>query len=141
MLAIGMITCHRPDVEVHASIDQLRWGGFQESVQLFCEPGTAEIRALADVVVHRNDVRRGVLGNWAHCLSWIFRHTTADYLMVCEDDVAYARGARSAWQMAVAEFDRVGFWSLYTAVYPPWMFGNSLTGTWRRLLIFNCPFA
>jgi hypothetical protein len=114
MLAIGMITCHRPKVDVHEAIEQLRWGGFEEQVHLFCEPGTPEIRPLFGVIVHHNEKRLGVLGNWAHCLAWLLNHTTAEYLMVCEDDVAYARGARMAWLRALGDFDRVGFWSLYT---------------------------
>jgi len=114
MLAIGMITCHRPNVDVHEAVGQLRWGGFEDVLHLFCEPGTPELRPLPDVVVHHNERRRGVLGNWAHCLAWLLDHTSAEYLMVCEDDVAYARGARRAWHEALGAFDRVGFWSLYT---------------------------
>ena len=34
--------------------------------------------------------------------------------MVCEDDVAYCRGARSAWERSVGLLNSVGFWSLYT---------------------------
>ena len=114
MLALGMITCHRPDLDVHEAIARLRGGGFDEPIHLFCEPGTPEIRPLPDVVVHRNETRRGVLGNWRHCLAWLLDHTTADYVMVCEDDVAYARGARRAWERDLGRSDRVGFWSLYT---------------------------
>ena len=45
---------------------------------------------------------------------WLMEQTSAEYLMVCEDDVSYCRGARLAWASAIADFDRVGFWSLYT---------------------------
>jgi predicted O-methyltransferase YrrM len=114
MLAVGMITCHRPGIDVHEAIEQLRRGGFDEPVHLFCEPGTPEIRPLPEVVVHHNPTRLGVLGNWKHCLAWLVGHTTADHLLVCEDDVAYARSARRVWERALGTFDRVGFWSLYT---------------------------
>jgi hypothetical protein len=114
MLAIGMITCHRPNVDVHDAIAQLRWGGFDEPLHLFCEPGTPSLRPLPGVIVHRNETRLGVLGNWSHCLAWLLDHTTADHLLVCEDDVAYARGARTAWEKSLSEIDRVGYWSLYT---------------------------
>lgn len=114
MLAIGMITCPRPDIDVCEAIRQLRWGGFCEPVHLFCEPGTPEVPFPPDVVVHHNPERRGVLGNWRHGLAWLRDHTTADHLMVCEDDVAYARDARTAWLTALGTVGPVGFWSLYT---------------------------
>lgn len=74
MLAIGMITCQRRDIDVQNAIEQLRGSGFSELLHLFCEPGTPEIGLIADVVVHRNSTRRGVLGNWSYCLSWLLNH-------------------------------------------------------------------
>jgi len=114
MLAIAMITCDRPNINVHRAIEELRWGGFDELLHLFCEPGTPAIRPLAGVAVHRNETRRGVLGNWKHALHWLIEHTTADFLMICEDDVAYCQGARAAWEASLNPCGQVGFWSLYT---------------------------
>jgi hypothetical protein len=113
-LAIGMIACHRPNLDVHEAIAQLRFGGFSGLVHLFCEPGMPELCSMARVVVHHNPVRRGVIGNWSHCLQWLFDHTSADFLMVCEDDVEYCRGARAAWELSTGKLNSVGFWSLYT---------------------------
>jgi hypothetical protein len=115
MLAIGMITCPRPGIDVHESINQLRRGGFRETVHLFCEPGTPELRPLPNVIIHRNPVRLGVVGNWSHCLQWLVEHTSADFLMVCEDDVIYATGARTALDSDLEAAKDVGYWSLYTA--------------------------
>jgi hypothetical protein len=112
-LAIGMIACPRPNVDVCQAIDQLRRGGFSELLQLFCEPGMADLPPLREVVVHHNPVRRGVLGNWRYALEWLVEYTSAELLMVCEDDVAYCRGARAAWE-AATDANPVGFWSLYT---------------------------
>lgn len=114
-LAVGMITCSRADHDVHAAIERLRGGGFDDLLHLFCEPGTPEVRPSPSLVVHNNESRYGVLGNWRHCLTWLYEHSSADYLMVSEDDVAYCRGARAAWEEARYRSDRVGFWSLYTA--------------------------
>src|SRR4051812_45867730 len=105
MLSIGMITCDRPGIDVHEAILRLRDGGFRQLVHLFCEPGTPAIRPLPNVVVHRNSVKRGVLGNWAHCLEWLVDHTSNEYLLVCEDDVQFAKGAHLAWEM---DLDRAG---------------------------------
>jgi hypothetical protein len=114
MLAIGMITCRRAGVDVHETIGQLRRGGFTEPVHLFCEPGTPPLRPLPDLIAHPNPERLGALGNWRHCLGWLCEHTAADHLLVCEDDVAYARGARAAWERGLGLPGPVGYWSLYT---------------------------
>jgi len=113
-LAIGMIACERPTLDVHAAIDQLRFGGFDDLVHLFCEPGMPPLRPMARVIEHHNPVRRGVMGNWSYCLRWLLEHTSADYLMVCEDDVEYCRGARDAWERSTSVLSQVGYWSLYT---------------------------
>ena len=137
-LAIGMIACHRPNHDVHEAIAQLRIGGFNGLVHLFCEPGMPELRPMARVVVHRNPVQRGVIGNWSHCLRWLVDHTSADFLMVCEDDVEYCRGARTAWENSACELKLVGFWSLYTphrdrelvGHAPGWVASNRGRDTW-----------
>lgn len=113
-LAIGMIACERPQVDVHEAIAQLRQGGFEGLVHLFCEPGLATLRPMPRVIVHRNPVRRGVMGNWSWCLRWLLEHTSAEFLMVCEDDVAYCRGAYGAWAAGARCLTGVGYWSLYT---------------------------
>ena len=92
LLAIGMITCHRPGIDVHEAIPAVAARGFHELVHLFCEPGTLAIGPMPKMVVHRNAVQRGILGNWAYCLNWLVEHTSAEYVMVCEDDVLYAKG-------------------------------------------------
>lgn len=114
MLAIGMITCDRPSLDLHTAIDELRRGGFDEPLHIFCEPGTPEIGQIEHAIVHRNETRLGVIGNWANCLRRLLETTGAEHLLVCEDDVMYCRGARLSWNQAVDKYDRVGFWSLYT---------------------------
>ncbi len=113
-LTVGMITCSRPIIDVHDSINRLRSGGFGDLVHLFCEPGTPTLRPMPRVIVHHNPVRRGMVGNWAYSLRWLVEHTQADFLMICEDDVAFCRGARDAWNSSIDQLGPVGFWSLYT---------------------------
>lgn len=116
MLALGMITCARPKIDVHDTIDQLRNAGFHEPLHLFCEPGTPPIRELPGLVLHQNDTKFGCVGNWAQCLKWLLDHTTAGYLLVSEDDVAYCSGARAALEQGLRQTEQAGFWSLYTPV-------------------------
>ena len=113
-LAIGLITCRRTNVDVHDTVAQLRRAGFPELLHMFCEPGTPPIRHLPRLVVHQNDRKLGCVGNWAHCLRWLWNHTSAEYILICEDDIAFCQGARAALNIGLHSFDRVGFWSLYT---------------------------
>jgi hypothetical protein len=112
VLAIGMITCDRRGFDVGSAVKHLRWGGFEGLIHVFCEPGTPEISAIADVVVHRNETRLGCIGNWRHCLAWLLGHTAA--AMAWEDDVEYCRGAHNAWEGSLHQIRQVGFWSFYT---------------------------
>ncbi len=115
-VATGMITAPRPDIVIRDSVDRLRRGGFAEELHLFCEPGVGDIGDLVNVTVHRNDVRLGVIGNWTNCLAWLLEHTTAEYFLICEDDVEFSRGARAALMRGIDENRRAGFFSLYTPV-------------------------
>jgi hypothetical protein len=114
LLSIGMITCDRPGLDVGSAMERLRFGGFSELVHVFCEPGTPEIPATREVVIHRNETRLGCIGNWKHCLGWLLEHSAADYVLVCEDDVEFCRGAREAWERSLGQFRTVGYWSFYT---------------------------
>jgi hypothetical protein len=133
-----MIAAPRQGIDVHEAIDQLRRGGFDELLHLFCEPGMRRVRPLPRVVVHRNPTRRGMVGNWRYCLEWLVEHTTADILMVCEDDVRFCRGARAAWEAVADPSAKVGFWSLYTPVRdrplvgerPGWSVSNRGRDAW-----------
>jgi predicted O-methyltransferase YrrM len=114
MFAVGMITCARPEIGAARAIVELRYAGFDEEVHLFCEPGTPDPGDLPGVTIHRNSTRLGVVGNWARCLAWLIDNTPADHVLVCEDDVAFCRGARRALEEAISSTGSVGFWSLYT---------------------------
>jgi hypothetical protein len=109
-----MITCNRPGFDAASAVERLRFGGFSELIHVFCEPGTPGIAPIPDVVVHRNEIRLGAIGNWKCCLAWLVEHTAAAYLMVFEDDVEFCRGARDAWVSSLGELREVGYWSFYT---------------------------
>ncbi len=83
-------------------------------LHLFCEPSTPPVRPMPQVVVHRNPVQRGCIGNWAFCLRWLVEHSPASHFLICEDDVSYCRGARLGLERALQEYEDFGFVSLYT---------------------------
>lgn len=126
MIALGMITTPRPGLDVHDSIDHLRRGGFVGPIHLFCEPTTPPLRPMDQVVVHRNPVQRGCVGNWALCLQWLIDHTSATHFLICEDDVRYCQGAATALNQAINQFPVFGFISLYTPKYNSQWMGDSL---------------
>ena len=114
VIAVGMITCPRPGIRLSESIERLVRGGFGQKVNVFCEPGEVEDNLGPAVSIHRNDSRLGVLGNWIHCLTWLYENTDAEFLLVCEDDVDLARGAHHALTLGMRQYDQCGFFSLFT---------------------------
>jgi hypothetical protein len=115
MISVGMISAVREDVELTQSFVHLRYGGFDGVVHRFCEPGVPAVELASEVVRHDNEVQRGVLGNWVHCCRWLVENTSSDYVLVCEDDVAYCRGAKQALCNLLFQHHAFGFASLYTA--------------------------
>jgi len=149
-LAIGMITSPRHNLDPNSSISELRSGGFLEPVHVFCEPGTPEIHSDDTVVVHRNASRRGVVGNWSHCLRWLYDNSCASHLLVVEDDVVFCGGARSALEHGLASIGTFGFLSLYTPKRDAglvghgigWMLANRGRDAWgTQAMCFNRPSA
>lgn len=93
-LAIGMIACPRNDVDLVRILMNLRHGGFTEEVHIFAEPGTVYPRPSEGICWHENEHKLGGFRNWIGCMDWLWTHTGARYLMICEDDVDYARSSR-----------------------------------------------
>jgi hypothetical protein len=112
--AIGVITTPRGHLNETRVISELREGGFDETVHVFCEPGAAGFDDTASVETHVNVERLGALGNWAHCLRWLYDNVESDYLLISEDDVEYCRGAKTALLSGLRVFRNFGFLSLYT---------------------------
>lgn len=114
-LCIAMIAAPRQAMTVDQTLASLRSGGFHETVHLFAEPGTTVGDCPNTVVwVHRQ--RKGALHNWLHAIRWALTKTTAPYLLIVEDDVAYCRGARAALDRRLREGPAFGFLNLLTPV-------------------------
>lgn len=112
-LAIAMIAAPRRAMTVAETVTSLRFGGFDEQVHVFAEPGT-ETGSLQDVVDHRNPRRLGALDNWLGAIAWLLANTRAEHLLVVEDDVAYCRGARKAVDQVIEGNHPYGFLGLCT---------------------------
>jgi len=117
-LAIAMITAPRPVRTVERSLAELRRGGFEQTVHLFEEPGTGAASG-PDVVVRTNQRRRGMWSNWLQAAEFLLDATTANRLLVCEDDIQLCPAAAATlargWRcFPPSEF---GLASLYTPLH------------------------
>lgn len=111
---MAMIATARPELPLERAIDNLRHGGFDETLHVFAEPGLSQPRR-APVRWHPNRSRLGVVANWVLALRWLVNETTAPHLLLVEDDGDYCRGARDLLADEIARTPDYGLVSLYLA--------------------------
>lgn len=96
------------------SLRSYRLAGFSGAVHIFAD-GPLEMSG-SEVIV-TNCPPLGNLRNWALALRTLERDTTADWLMVCEDDIEWVRGGALALTEDLKRlghvFSRAGALSLY----------------------------
>lgn len=117
MLAIAITTAPRPRETFSASLASLRAAGFGQSVMVLAD-GVAPTAPGCEVI--RNDPKLGGLKNWCQALDTLLHRTDADWLMVLEDDVTWARGAADALAQDLEGLSGradVGYLSLYLPRY------------------------
>lgn len=118
LLSIALCTAPRPARTVERTIDELRRAGFDETIHVFQEPGT-EVARTAGVRVSTNRKRLGIWRNWKRAARTILARTETPFLLICEDDVAFAPCAAAALQYAMRALDKTdwGYASLYTPAH------------------------
>ena len=116
LVTIGVITAPRPVPTLPQTLAELRRASFPQPVHVFAEP-TAPVPDVPDVFVHRNPMRLGLWGNWVASARRMLAETDAPFVLMCEDDVRFARSAALALQHAINTLprDTWGYVSLYTA--------------------------
>lgn len=118
MIAVGIITAPRARPTLARSFQSYEAAGFAGSTHVFAEPGSQEIPMAANVMVHRNPERRGNFRNWTRALHQLLM-VNEPWLMVCEDDIRWARNACAALQSELPAFERsarAGAISLYLPI-------------------------
>ncbi|MBN9120280.1 MAG: hypothetical protein J0I06_14170 [Planctomycetes bacterium] len=115
LVAVGVITAPRSVPTLPQTLAELRRAGFPQPVRVFAEP-TAPVPDVPGVAVHRNPIRLGIWGNWAAAARRVLADTDAPFVLMCEDDVRFARCAALALQHAIDAIphDTWGYVSLYT---------------------------
>jgi hypothetical protein len=115
LVAVGIVTAPRPVCTLPQTIGELRRAGFTQPLHVFAEPA-APVPNGPGLVVHRNPTRLGLWGNWSATARRLLADTDAPFILICEDDVRYARCAAAALQYAIDTLphDSWGYASLYT---------------------------
>ena len=118
MLALGMVTAPRHVPTVQQSLAELRRAGFRQTVHLFAEPRTRVARRTG-VAIKTHRRRLGLWRNWRYAARWMLAHTTAPFILLCEDDIRLTPSSAHALQHAIDTLPREtwGYASLYTPVH------------------------
>lgn len=138
-LAIAMQAAPRREATVGATLLSLRIAGFVEHIHVFAEPGAA-IPNVDMVVRHQNTENQGAFQNWRQAASYLLTTTSADWLMICQDDVQFAARARSVLDRFLRTSPVAGFISLYTsrAMVPSAVRNQpKLAPGWREATLYN----
>lgn len=90
-LRTAIITAPRPRPTLARSLMSYRDAGFTNHVQVFAD-GPVEALRDVNVTVDMNSPRKGNFRNWVHALRTIMIDT-ADWYMVCEDDITWSTAA------------------------------------------------
>lgn len=106
MIAIGIITAPRVLPTIKRSLTSLRNAGFRDDVQIYAEPGS-DVPVDNKVHIHLNAYRKGNFKNWVHALESLIP-SGEEWLMVCEDDIAWATSAADILEYDLSKFDRQG---------------------------------
>lgn len=109
MIGVGIITAPRPKPTLNASVRSLREdAGCNEKVSVFSD-GPFSGLPCGDVMMVRNTPPLGNFRNWVRALQFVYKKSDADWLMICEDDIVWAKGS---WKVLLEETKPGGL--LYT---------------------------
>lgn len=111
-VAIAITTAPRARETFTESIASLRGAGFSQQVRVFADRVSPEAEGC---VVTRNDPPLDGIKNWCRACRALLDETDAQWLMVLEDDVTWARGAAEALYRDLESLDpaTTGYLSLY----------------------------
>jgi hypothetical protein len=92
--------------------------GFYEDAHVFAEPETfRQIQPPNDpqTCLHMNTFRRGCFANWSSAIQYLLSSTTAQWLLIVQDDAIWFPGSADILriQMAARQEQRTGFLSPY----------------------------
>lgn len=115
MIATAVITAPRPRGTLAESLESYRAAGFHGGV-LVCNDGPPEPNRPHGTSYINNPTPLGNLRNWHSALKALVLTTKAEWVMVCEDDITWARNAAYALATdlrTIGTLELAGGFSLY----------------------------
>lgn len=108
-------------------------------MHIFREPNSADVPALMQARLHNNPHVLGNFRNWILAAQWLIDCTTDEWIMICEDDITWARNACNVLEYDLARI-KPGSWHAISLYCPDRMaklidthgqgFGEGLTYGW-----------
>ena len=95
LISIAIMTSPRPRPTLSLSVRSLRNAGFPDRVLVFAEPGVPPLVS-EGVEFLPNETKLGNLRNWVRALSCLLKDPEGKWLMVCEDDIVWAKDSYAA---------------------------------------------
>jgi hypothetical protein len=116
-ISIGVIHAPRKIDFIGWTLDSIRseFEGIRPTV--FCEPDCDNFRGMSLVDTVKHNIKYGSYLNWVFGLRFMYRYTTADYILMCEDDVEIHEGASKKLLEGCEQYrdKKVGFFSLWAS--------------------------
>ncbi|RPH72731.1 MAG: hypothetical protein EHM78_02175 [Myxococcaceae bacterium] len=118
MIAIAYITAPRPVLTLERSLASMRDAGFDQDIRIFSD-GSVDCRLDENMYVRRNVPLLGNLRNWLKALRTLVEITQEPFLMVCEDDILWAKNSHRALRddlFNIQTWEGFGCLSLYLPI-------------------------
>lgn len=121
-VAIAVITAPRPRTTLRETLSGLRRAGFsREIIRLCAEPRSAIVGETdwpgGQLDLHQHARKLGCCGNWLTAAKTLLEETTAEWLLICEDDVELGESAAAALAHATRTLPKIGCLSLYSPLH------------------------
>lgn len=122
MIATAIITAPRPRPTLLASVMSYLAAGFEGNLVVLSDCPIDGPTTVMGYPIRYNTTPLGNLRNWVLALETLFTETEAEWLMVCEDDITWAKGSAAALERDLdlfeqsASFKRTGAQSLYCPI-------------------------
>lgn len=137
-IAIAIITAPREQPTLERTIKSIREAGYQyEPIFIFAEPGVE--RYIADnVVTFTHQTKLGHFANYKNSLRWMRDNTPHDLVLMCEDDVEFAKDSKSYVTHGLKTIGTkdIGYFSLYTPVHNANLIADKVIG-WNEANLYD----
>jgi len=112
VIATAIITAPRPRPTLHQSVQSWRDAGFVGTLMIFDDNSNPVVESFINAAAYRRNTKvLGNLRNWVLALETLVSETDAKWLMVCEDDITWAKGSAAALSHDLELFEKAATYS------------------------------